>query len=479
MRVELNALLIAVTPKPAILITGDASPTPAIDVARVAFSLLSGQGEFACCACKHLRISDAGVSLPIPCEKQMAGQVLLDLLEQRIDHHRHRGEWDEMRLFKALSSRFLWGLGVETQAGPATSEAFLGEFEFIIPDEPGSSPAAEHQQSKHGVSPLFLAVLSGNLEMTRTLARTNPADVTARLKLDFPMLCLWAGGEPIHAAAALCITNNVPVIATLLEGGADPNAAAGKVGITPLYAAVVTHNLEGIQALIASAGDRLEMEKKNRLVSDTALGGAAYLATPAVVDALLATANIKVAHINAFGSTKLTGACGNSFATPDMLASLCRDGTIDVCCCRKLRTYFWAVVCRLFEMAVWLRLLSPDFAMGMAHSRGSTALQTAAQHGHTSLVRWLLDNGARKSLHIKNAMGCTPLDVAHMFGPFPETTALLVQATLSVKFEERYAIRCEGRLSSRQRLGRAVASWSTSSRSIPRALSLSLSSVWR
>jgi hypothetical protein len=36
----------------------------------------------------------------------------------------------------------------------------------------------------------------------------------------------------------------------------------------------------------------------------------------------------------------------------------------------------------------------------------------------TLLVRWLLDNGARKSLHAKNVMGCTPLDVARMFGPY-------------------------------------------------------------
>ena len=73
--------------------------------------------------------------------------------------------------------------------------------------------------------------------------------------------------------------------------------------------------------------------------------------------------------------------------------------------------------------------------------RGSTALHHAAQHGHTSLVRWLLDHGARQSLHVKNAMGCTPFDVARVFGPFPETSALLIQAMASAEFDERQAIR--------------------------------------
>ena len=71
--VELSALLVAVTPTPAMLITGGDSPTPAIDVARFAMSLLSGEGRFSCCACEHLHITDDGVSLPIPCKKPMAG----------------------------------------------------------------------------------------------------------------------------------------------------------------------------------------------------------------------------------------------------------------------------------------------------------------------------------------------------------------------------------------------------------------------
>ena len=62
-RVELSALLMAVTPKPAMLIMGVDSPTPAIDVSRFELSLLSGDGHFSCCICGHVRITDDGVSM--------------------------------------------------------------------------------------------------------------------------------------------------------------------------------------------------------------------------------------------------------------------------------------------------------------------------------------------------------------------------------------------------------------------------------
>ena len=137
-------------------------------------------------------------------------------------------------------------------------------------------------------------------------------------------------------------------------------------------------------------------------------------------------------HVANSGSTKLMSACENASSTPKMLARLCsQDGTIiDVNLRRVPRTFVWGLIFRLFEMTVRLRFATAEFSLGMAHSRRDTALHTAARNGHTPLVKWLLDNCARPSLHVKNAMGCTPLDVSHLFGPFPETEAVLARAIL-------------------------------------------------
>ena len=145
-------------------------------------------------------------------------------------------------------------------------------------------------------------------------------------------------------------------------------------------------------------------------------------------------------------------ACANPYSSPEMLASLCGhdgDGMVDVDnvnLCRRPRTCFWVLIFWFFEMAVWLRIMTSVFALRLAYLRGSTALHAAAQNGRTTLVRWLLDHGAHPSLHVKNAMGCTPLDVARVFGPHPETVAVLIQATIREDFDARCTILPDGTL---------------------------------
>ena len=98
-----------------------------------------------------------------------------------------------------------------------------------------------------------------------------------------------------------CSANHTEIVTTLLEHGANPNAAHGMAGMPPLYCAAVTQNLNGLNALIVCAGERLQIEKGNGVVSDTALGGAAYAGTTAIVEALLA-ANANPGHIVSTGN---------------------------------------------------------------------------------------------------------------------------------------------------------------------------------
>ena len=276
-RVELCALQLARVLKPAILVTGSDSPTAAIPP-QEAMSLPPGLGAFSCCECGHMCSTHDGASFPMSCHKPVVGNIVGDLFQQKVEHLRQRADWDELRLWKALVPRYSQGLFVEAPTELVTPGAFLHEFEFDHDAPDGTF------ESKRGVTPLLLGVLSGNVEVTRTMALANPADVTTRLKSEFPLMALWVGFEVIHAAAAYTVTNHVAIIVALLEGGADPNAASGKMGITPLYASAVANNLEGMRALLISAGGRLELEKENQVVADTALGGSTYFATPAIVD---------------------------------------------------------------------------------------------------------------------------------------------------------------------------------------------------
>jgi ankyrin repeat protein len=76
----------------------------------------------------------------------------------------------------------------------------------------------------------------------------------------------------------------------------------------------------------------------------------------------------------------------------------------------------------------------------LAHARGATALHFAARLGHVHHGVWLLKHGAHLSLRVRNKLGCTPIDVARIFGPFPDVEALLGAAILNKNFHLQYVV---------------------------------------
>ena len=175
----------------------------------------------------------------------------------------------------------------------------------------------------------------------------------------------------------------------------------------------------------------------NRKLTGVRSSGAAYAGTAKCVDALL-DAGANAAHISAFGGTTLIGACANMTVDSAFLGTLVKAGAIDVNKRRVPRTRKAKVLLYAFESSVRRGVLKSEFALDMAHTRHATALHQAAQVGNTAAVVYLLSNGARPSIHAKNAMRCTPLDVARVFGPFPELEMALVREEARVAFETRF-----------------------------------------
>ena len=90
----------------------------------------------------------------------------------------------------------------------------------------------------------------------------------------------------------------------------------------------------------------------------------------------------------------------------------------------------WKVIniaCRfLYKLGMRSNLI-----IDMAQTEGCTPLHNAARLGNADVAQWLLQNGAMPSLDAKNAMGQTPLDFAHMFGPHKQVEKLLAGAMLA------------------------------------------------
>ena len=84
----------------------------------------------------------------------------------------------------------------------------------------------------------------------------------------------------------------------------------------------------------------------------------------------------------------------------------------------------WRVINATFRALLRLGISRSNLAFDMAHTENGTALHWAAAKGNIKVVRFLLRNGAYQSIHSRNKMGCTPLELARIFGPHPEVSAL-------------------------------------------------------
>ena len=434
-RAEMTALLLSNRQRliPPILIKGAESPPTMISVLAAMYRT-PGTCRFGCCACNHKRADAKGNLVDIVCDRAAIGRIMCRLLANLSKSYQSKGRLDDFRLWKAVSPHFVQELPCEDMPSqPANYHEFLEQYHFKTAGTDGSV------LNGGGISTLLLACISGNLTVAQELVRRCPEDVNSRVKTEVRALGIAKGFTPLHAAMSFCPPDASPqIVKLLIESGADPNAAFDRAQISPLYTVTVTSNLAGLSALVSSAGSKLNFKKGN-IINDTALGGAAYFSNVAMIDALIEL-EMDCGHISDIGSTKLHSACENSRATPAMLESLLADGKIDICHKRKPKTLKWGVICRFFEFTARCRFGTSDFSMDLATCRGSTALHHAAKVGNTPLVVWLLDHGASPSLHVKNALGLTPLEMSRVFGPHPETAAVLVQAVLREDFERQYNV---------------------------------------
>jgi ankyrin repeat protein len=313
---------------------------------------------------------------------------------------------------------------------PDTVPEFLRVFRFKTPfDEEGGKGS--------GFSPLMLSVASGNLKVATDLVMMG-ADVHCVLRLRQMRMAYRIFGFPddssvLHAAVSVCPNDHDAMVALLVSHNADLNRRTRTgFGFTPLMAAVAMDNLGGVKALVKLP--EIDLERGLRTNSATALGCAAYLSTFEVVEVLVA-AGASRTHMNEHGGSKLTDACQNPAADKRMLDLLWNQGELDVNHVFKPRNMKWYLIDRYFEAALKYSLIpKSDIVMGMAHTRGSSPLHLASMFGHLEHVQWLLSHGGMASLHIRNEMGCTPMDVARIFGRHAEVEALLGASMMNLTF---------------------------------------------
>ena len=127
-------------------------------------------------------------------------------------------------------------------------------------------------------------------------------------------------------------------------------------------------------------------------------------------------------HRNDNGGFLLTDIAHNPIADPSWFELACATSMEDINAIARPRNLKWKTIAFAMRTVFKFGISRSALAMDLAHTDGSTPLSCASRQGNVKVVRWLLNNGALKSLHLKTQNGRSPLDLSRIFGPHREVS---------------------------------------------------------
>lgn len=352
--------------------------------------------------------------------------IMLGMLKARRAYLLGTADLINFRMWTALTRTVTRGLPQDDiPPSPQSVADFLAENRFRN---------AEDEIHDSGFTPLIFASISGNVVVVRELITNFRVNIRARVLVNLPRFGTEKGMDALTFAVCDCPPEEArEIVSLLLAEGADPNLTFPSGG-TPLIAAVVRHNVDGIRTLISSAArfgeGKLDLEKGMKVNRATALLVAGAFGTFEVIEALL-EAGAKRDAKNDAGGNLLNAICCNPAATPRWLELICGSSAspehmaFDINHQTSPRNSKWKLIGKAMRTLCRLNISHSDLVMDLAHVECATPIHLAARQGNFKIVEWLLMNGAEKSLRLKNRMGYTPIDIAREFGPYHEVCGLL------------------------------------------------------
>lgn len=282
-----------------------------------------------------------------------------------------------------------------------------------------------------GCTPLFIAVISGNIEIVELLGRFG-ADTTVKI---------LNGYVPLHEAVS---QGNIDIVRLLVsELGADINAK-GKDGATPLMVASCFSQIEIIKLLVSLGADmkvksddgstllhvaaqqgHVELVKylvaelgadtraKNN-IDYTPLFFAAYMGHVEVVKLLGSEFRAEVNVKDGKGYTPLHEAAGKGYI--EMVKLLVKLGAeVNTQADDGGTPLLMAAQSGQTEM---VKLLVGEYCanMDIKSNEGWTPLLLAAKMGHTGLVKYLVSEFGVDTNNDRNIYGCTSVYLAALMG---------------------------------------------------------------
>mmetsp|Transcript_8939 Transcript_8939/g.22503 ORF Transcript_8939/g.22503 Transcript_8939/m.22503 type:complete len:751 (-) Transcript_8939:234-2486(-) len=410
-RLELQAATLRAGETPVMVCPG-AKSTPYFAYPWDVWQLSAGEGEYTCCRLGHQLVTSDGEVQHIPCDRVQIGAVLRELLDIELKHLRVTGQMERMRWLTCMRHLVLTGLPSSVDDATVSRSAVTAV-----------SPLQRLQQSlcwtddddsvarKSGRSLLMYAVVSDNLEATRSLTQKGCAPL-----LDLEMQeADFSFGEllltPLMAAMAF---SRFEVVEALLDAGACPHKCSTEAatrGRDVVMFAAFFARVDNIRKWMARFPD-WDINRRDTIGGCTALSAAVVLGpggsrTLATVSALLELRADPECWVYQ-GSNSLVGMACNYNACPGAIRMLIKAGA-NVNHQVESRTLKWRALLKTARTATHLGT-SSAILREMGQWAGNTPLMTAARWGKVEEMRILLEMRADASL--RNRQGKTALDFA-------------------------------------------------------------------